>query len=91
MYGAGLPPVEQFYRDYGDVMCYPTDLTFGQIKETFFDRALSRARFRNYRGVALVLHSGARVLMSTKNVDPADLWKRLKGEIESLPAEVSVS
>ncbi|MCW3051928.1 MAG: hypothetical protein JWN14_1098, partial [Chthonomonadales bacterium] len=63
--GAGLPPVEDFYKFYGNTKCPFTDLTFAEVRSYFFTDALSRTRIDDYPTFAKILHGVCSAIVTT--------------------------
>ena len=80
--GAGLPTVRRFYETAGEQICYGTNLTFNEIRKTFFQDARSRIDFDNYIKVARVFSGAIKAVASNPKANVRQLLERAMTEIE---------
>lgn len=87
--GAGLPPFEEFYREYGDCNCFGTNKSFNEIRK-MLNGAISRAAFARYRFVMQRLYALGQWLMTSRenSMERTKIhaaWKKTVGLIEAGP------
>jgi KaiC/GvpD/RAD55 family RecA-like ATPase len=89
--GAALPTVEKFYETYGEDRCLGTDLTYNELRATFFQDARSRTEFEDYPRVARLLSGALHAVVTNPRADVVDLLGRVFREVDprcTLPADV---
>jgi hypothetical protein len=71
--GAGIPTLRPFYDTWGGSRCVGTDMTYNDIRRTFFKHARSRTDFANYRKTARILSGALHAVVSNPGANARDL------------------